>query len=569
MCGFLQRSTAADNVKWDAPVSAATMRRLRETADMIVKRGDPVRGKWLVEPDAPMNVWVDASSVAVGVALEVDGQIIEDAAWLRPQGDSAHINRSELDAAIRGINLALLWGRRPMTLITDSATVYGWLRAIIHHTHNIRTRALSEVLIRRRLDTLREVIDEEGLDVQIRLVPSAKNLADALTRVPKTWWQTREDAIVPAAFVAVSAERASVDGELSERHATTLHDVWKLHERCHFGVDRTLELAKERFGAGISRRMVRKVVSRCDRCARIDPTVSIRWDHGTLAAPNVWQRWATDITHVNGRPHLVVVDTASGFSMWRPLRCESAQEVCGHLGQLFSEFGPPESLLSDNGTVFRSRGASALLERWDVQQELACAYRPQGNGIVERVHRTVKRTAKRIDGTLQEAVFWLNNTRGQRAASPYELVFGARPRLPGVSAARVLIERPPLTAIAEATGPGRNAARNPFAVGDRVYLRRPDGRCDLEWSGPHRVTAVLSNVSVVLNDDGVSRHVSHLRRVPQLLTPNSCGDTSDDSSNDSDSSWGRHGGAGADAPVLPRRSTRKRQPPARLQDYVT
>jgi ribonuclease HI len=523
-CGFLQRCTASDNIKWDAQVSAYTMSRLRDAAAMIQTQGDPVKGRWLVNPDAHINIWVDASSIALGVALEIDGNIVEDAAWLRPKGDSAHINRSELDAAIRGINMALLWGRRKLTLITDSATVYGWLQAVINKTHNVKTRALSEVLIRRRLDTVREVVAEENLDISVRWVRSADNLADKLTRVPSKWLRMQING-------GLATVVANVDTELG---SPSLQDVREIHDRCHFGVDRTLELARERFGDGVSRKMVKKIVSRCDRCARVDPSVAFRWDRGVVAASRVWQRWATDITHVDGRPYLSVTDTVSGFTMWRALRNESAHEVCGHIRQLFSEFGPPESLMSDNGTVFRSKDMGSLLRNWEVSQELACAYRSQGNGIAERAHRTIKRTAKRLNGTVEEAVFWVNNTCGERVASPYELVFGARSRKPGVSAARVEIERPLLPVQTDiAAARYQDCARNPFVVGEEVYLRRPDGRCDREWSGPHRITLLKSSVSVVLDDDGVSRHVSHLRRVPnKVLQQKAISDVSDSDSGD-------------------------------------
>ena len=136
--GFLQQCTAADGVGWDESVSADTMKKVREVAAMIEKQGDPAKGQWVVRHDAPVTVWTDASSIALGVAIEVDGDIVEDAAWLRPKTDTAHINRSELDAAIRGITLALRWGRRVLNLKTDSATVHGWLKAVFDRTHNFK-----------------------------------------------------------------------------------------------------------------------------------------------------------------------------------------------------------------------------------------------------------------------------------------------------------------------------------------------------------------------------------------------------------------------------------------------
>ena len=246
-----------------------------------------------------------------------------------------------------------------------------------------------------------------------------------------------------------------------------------------------------------------------------------------MTAPRVWQRWASDITHVNGCPYLSVTDSASGFTMWRRLRSETAKEVTGQFHELFSEFGSPESILTDNGTVYRSRDLELLLQHWEVAHDFSCAYRPQGNGTVERVHRTVKRSAARAGVTVEDIVFWLNNSARDRKVSPYELLFGARSQKPGVSATRVEVDRAvfPDPLGAAALFP---ICRNPFVVGDVVYLRRPDGRCDREWSGPHRVTALNSGVSIVLDDDGISRHISHVRRVPQPL-----GDSSDEDSEES------------------------------------
>ena len=50
------------------------------------------------------TVWCDASSIALGVVLEIDGNSVEDAAWLRKKDDFAHINLAELNAVLKGIN---------------------------------------------------------------------------------------------------------------------------------------------------------------------------------------------------------------------------------------------------------------------------------------------------------------------------------------------------------------------------------------------------------------------------------------------------------------------------------
>ena len=79
------------------------------TAELMdrVRAEDPVSGVWHVPSTQVGKVWCDASSLALGVALEVQGSIVEDAAWLRKSTDCAHINVAELDAVLKGVNLAL------------------------------------------------------------------------------------------------------------------------------------------------------------------------------------------------------------------------------------------------------------------------------------------------------------------------------------------------------------------------------------------------------------------------------------------------------------------------------
>ena len=76
------------------------------------------------------KTWCDASSLAIGVCLEIDNQIVEDASWLRGKNDRAHINLAELDGVVNGINLAIKWKLLNYTVKTDSATVCCWVRSV-------------------------------------------------------------------------------------------------------------------------------------------------------------------------------------------------------------------------------------------------------------------------------------------------------------------------------------------------------------------------------------------------------------------------------------------------------
>uniref|UniRef100_A0A5S6QYK9 RNase H type-1 domain-containing protein n=1 Tax=Trichuris muris TaxID=70415 RepID=A0A5S6QYK9_TRIMR len=150
-----------------------------------MKSQDPVRGRWDVSGDKA-KVWDDASALALGVALEVDGAIIEDGAWLRPD-DAGHINMAELDSVIKELNLALSWQFKDLQLMTDSLTVYRWIDDALSGRARLKTKAASEMLIQRRVAIVLALVEEYDLNLTVTLVKSADNKADALTRVPRRW----------------------------------------------------------------------------------------------------------------------------------------------------------------------------------------------------------------------------------------------------------------------------------------------------------------------------------------------------------------------------------------------
>jgi len=582
--GYIQRLTAKEGVGWDEKVSQETMDKVRQVSERLLSGEDPVKGKWLAREGGKMTVWTDASNLALGVVITIDDVVVEDAAWLRKTGDSSHINLSELDAAIRGINMAIRWGWKKFTLKTDSATVKSWLNAALHDTHNVRTHALSEMLIRRRIDMLRELRKQEALVVFVELVRSEDNLADRVTRIPKRW-------LAPSEMTAALVETVTENREGKE--------IEEIHVRHHLGTDRTYELVKEKFGTRFSKAEVKRVVDNCDRCARICPAVRHQHEKGKLSNNKVWSQLSTDITHFSGKSYLTIIDRGSRYCLWKSLTNETAREVAGKFNQVFAEFGPPGSLLSDNGTIYRSSEFQNLMKRWDIVHEFSCAYRPQGNGISERNHRTIKTMAARSGNSIEECVFWYNNTTScNTTSSPYSLLFHAKSKKPGVNT-----ERTVKCVSLDETDEGESVLMrdgNPYVVGDQVYART-DGRCTSEWSGPHFVTAVRSSVSVELDEDGVTRHISHLRRVPRPTNNNGMlsefSSTSSDSEDNTDDECASHDipqqeyelTADSDyvielpnatdaelnitsrstSPAQTSRSSRYRRPPSYLSDYVT
>lgn len=474
---------------WDDEVEDDALRDQMQDVSTRIAECDPVRGSWCVNGHAAV-VWVDASSLAEGVVITTpEGCTIEDASWLR-RDESSHINLSELDAAVRGLNLAVAWGMKDVELRTDSVNVHRWLSDALTGRARLRTKAQSELLIRRRVGIVRQLVEELSLSVSVTLVRSCENRADALTRVPGEWLRADHHATVAAAVVVPAGE-------------TLLAAIRDVHERAgHPGVRKTLYFARRDVTRSVRRADVQLVVSRCDICQSIDPA-PVQLPHGSLEVSGLWERLAIDITHYQSQSYLSLIDCGpSRFCLWGLLRRPDAEAVTEFLNRVFCERGAPCEILCDNDTVFRGHRFAAFAAKWGIALRFRAAYAPAGNGIIERNHRTVKVIAARKRCSIEEAVHIYNITPRDgenEEESPASGVYRYRVRDCVQHADRSL----------EGAAEDVHQPVGGLVVGEPVWVRQQGSRCT-DRSRPGIVTAVLS--PWVVEVDGVPRHVKDLRR---------------------------------------------------------
>lgn len=538
-CSYIKRRATAVTSTWDEDINDDDVRSMVLDLKMRCVGNDPAKGRWEVTSDEA-TVWVDASSLALGVVLEVDGNIVEDACWLR-QNQDAHINMAELDAVLKGVNLAVAWKITSINLMTDSSSVYHWLSDAVSGKARLKTKASGELLIRRRVSTFQSIVKEYDLTVSVHRVSSADNRADALTRVPNAWLRNNVQRQSPDQRLPISA--ACVNDDVLSKVARIHHDTG------HPGVRRTWFFVR-RANVAASRRQVAGVVSRCQVCTSINPA-PVKWRTGKLNVDRPWQRLGIDITHFRGQHYLTVIDHGpSRYTLWRSLRLQDTASVKHHLETIFLERGAPEELILDNDTAFRSREFRLFASEWQIRLHFRCAYRPEGNGITERCHRSVKTIAARKSCSISEAVYWYNVAplnATDAMSSPAGRIFSYSVRIRGVDQEKQPVSRE-----------GESGCR--FNVGDRVWVRPPGVRCDEQY-GRGVVTRVISENSVEVG--GIPRHIRDLR--PRLEDEECSSETSEEES-EMIISLERDGSIGSDVEDetrLLRRSERVRRPPLR------
>jgi ribonuclease HI len=472
-CSYIKR--LAEGYMWDDPIGEKAEEIVRELLECVRMR-DPVAGTWSVQQTMKGIIWCDASNMGMGVILEIDGAIVEDAAWLRKKSDHAHINVAELEAVMKGINLCIKWGLRTIHVKTDSATVRGWIHSTVTVENRIKTKGSAEMLVKRRLSNLRQLIEEFELVVSVELVRSEKNKADALTRVRKSWLVRHPEEEEEGYVCAISPERMKY-----------------LHGRHHQGVEKSLSLARM-IDPGVRREDVEKIVKLCVPCQSIDPAPA-RHEEGSLGVSDNWARLAIDVTHFKGASYLSLVDCGPGrFAIWKKLKNEGAYNIVDKLQEVFCERGPVKELLMDNATAFRSEPMKTFCKKWNVHQRFRAAYRASGNAIVERNHRTIKRMAEKCGIDPVEAVFWYNlSPRQHGLVAPCQEIFKYGWRHPDIPADEPV-----------------EVDQCAFNIGDRVWVKPPNCKCTSRWN-KGRISEIISSNNVMV--DGMPRHVLDVRAV--------------------------------------------------------
>lgn len=211
--------------------------------------------------------------------------------------------------------------------------------------------------------------------------------------------------------------------------------------RAHGGMTKTLDLIRRHFFWPGMVRDVRDYVRNCEICRTTKaPNFIMKPPMGQqIVTIRPFQRLYVDLLGPYPRSKagyvglLIVLDHFSKFHWLCPLRTFTSKNIQNYLEkQIFHVFGVPETLLSDNGSQFRSHDFHAFLTIYGIRHSYTALYSPQSNAS-ERVNRSLiagiraylKKDHRCWDDNISAISCSLRNSYHQTInCSPYKALFG-------------------------------------------------------------------------------------------------------------------------------------------------
>ena len=103
-----------------------------------------------------------------------------------------------------------------------------------------------------------------------------------------------------------------------------------------------------------------------------------------------WTKVVTDIFHFENDSYLLIVDYTSRFPVVCKLTSTTAQQVASQMKLIFSEYGCPETIVSDNGPCYSAETLTKLMTDYSVNHITSSPHYPQSKGLTEKYVQIVK-----------------------------------------------------------------------------------------------------------------------------------------------------------------------------------
>ena len=234
-----------------------------------------------------------------------------------------------------------------------------------------------------------DVFEAQKFDAECKAMIKAlkRNYKDKPNEVSQQLWQSRNVLKMKNDVLLNDKGKIFIPYKMRHKLLTVAHGS-------HFGINRTVERLRNRFFWPNVHQSVQNFVQTCRTCSLVKPKYIDPTSMPMLAkAPMevVACDFIGPLPSDSGFQYaLVIIDVYSRYPMLYPLRNLETRTLISKMKNFFSFFGFPNALLSDKGSQFESKEFKMFLDSYNIKKLSTNAYHPNGNGVCERVNRTLK-----------------------------------------------------------------------------------------------------------------------------------------------------------------------------------
>lgn len=147
----------------------------------------------------------------------------------------------------------------------------------------------------------------------------------------------------------------------------------------------------------IPREAARQIVKSCLRCPQFTSVPHYGVNPRGLLPNHLWQMDVTHIKEFRNTPYVhVTIDTFSGFLHATLQTGEASKHCIAHVLKCLAIMGQPKIIKTDNGPGYTGKMFQTFCARLQICHKTGIPYNPQGQGIVERSHQTLKHQLLKI-----------------------------------------------------------------------------------------------------------------------------------------------------------------------------
>lgn len=417
-----------------------------------------------INPSLPLQLVCDASNVAVGAVLQqgTAGQE-EPLAFFSRKLKDAQQHYSTYDKELLAIHSAVkhfqyMLEGRPFLILTDHKPLESafktlaerspiqkrYLSFISQFSTDIkhiagRDNVVADALSRPDCDSvepdpnlLHNIVEAQKEDVELRGLVEASSGPFVLDRI-------RFPDFLVVCETSTGRHRPYVSASLRRRVFLLLHAV------AHPGVKASRRLIAERYFWPSMNVDIGEWAKACDSCQRAKVVRHTRTVPESIPMPN------SRFSHIHmdivgplpcSAGYRYLLTTVDRYTRWPEafpmVDMTTATIATTFVREYVQRMGVPDVITTDRGRQFESEFFKQLSAMLGVVRISTSSYHPQGNGMVERFHRTLKCALKAKPNPAD----WYDNMplimlglrvslKDAIGASPAELVYGQTLKLPG------------------------------------------------------------------------------------------------------------------------------------------